>query len=63
MPLSTTITRGASVEAVPLSTTIADVLPDRPIPEWGGKMLRTIVRLDDGSELVVRISRRRQTRE
>ena len=38
--------------------TLADVVGDLEIPPRGGKMLRTIVELADGSHLVIRVSRR-----
>jgi hypothetical protein len=43
---------------VPLRTTIANVLGDLLIPELGAKMIRRTIELDDGSVLVVKISRR-----
>ena len=63
MPLSTMITRGASVDAVPLRTTVADVLGDTLVPELGAGMLRRTIELADHSTLVIRISRRHDERE
>jgi hypothetical protein len=46
-----------------LRTTGANVLGDLLIPELGAKMIRRTIELDNGSVLVVKISRRHKKGE